>query len=184
MPFNSSESESESRVSQKSYTKVRPRPTRREVEDLIRNADALYPGLPATHFPEKVSELAEAEFLAALDEGLRSQYLIRVTREMRMRDRRHDSGSGWLFPGIRTHAARLPEFVPIGNGETKERGKLNYKDLGRHLKVLRQENRARHQKEIAATVALRQLWPPRTKDTKGYTLDQVDKLKAREAGLI
>lgn len=182
MRFNHTEFQPKSRVLQKGYTHGEPAvPVVESVTDLARNAIALYADLPATHFPPLVIELAEPELIAALDEILRTKYLIQLVRRLRRVDAKRPE-EGWLFPEIQEHAPNLPRLVALGKGKTVERAKLCYEHLEIRLKLLNKKHR--ESKEVAALVALMELWPPRTPKTQGLTLAEVDTMKARRAGLI
>jgi hypothetical protein len=156
----------------------------KECEELVRNTMALFPNLPAANLVQEIVTLAEPDFLAELDQTLRSRYFIRTVKRLRERDRSDESAAAWLFPEIREIAIKLPDLVPVGDGEKVERSKLHYEDLERYLKVLNQKDRERHQKRIAAVKALMELWPPRTKKLQGLTLAEIDANKARIAGLV
>jgi hypothetical protein len=182
MPSNRTELRSKSRVLQKRYTHGEPAvPVVEGVTELARNAIALYPDVPATHFPSLIGELAEPELLAALDEILRAKYLIHLVRTLRRADTREPE-TGWLFPEIQEHAPNLPRRVALGKGKIIERAKLCYEHLEIRLKLL--NKRHRQSKEVAALVALMDMWPPRTPKTQGLTLAELDTIKARRAGLI
>ena len=182
MPSNRTGFQPKNRVLQKSYTQgEHGLPVAESVAELARNAVALYPDIPATHFPPLILELAEPELVAALDEMLRTKYLIQVVRKLRRAEPR-EPVEGWLFPEIEGHAANIPKRVQLGHGRTVERPKLCYKHLGIRLKLL--NKRHRENKEVTAIMALMDLWPPLTPKTQGLTLAEVDAMKARAAGLV
>jgi hypothetical protein len=193
MPFNRTEFQPKDRVSQKGYTflefgkddvlkqtksrvlqkgdiRVNPRP---EVDAIIRGVIDANSDLPAAHLVDQITDFCGEELTAALDLSLRNEYIIRRTKLLRKRA--SESEQLWLYPAIQQHAPRLPDPVPIGDGETVERAKVCYKDLKRYLKILNQRSRDLHEKRIAAVQALMELWPARTKDNRGITLAQVDR---------
>jgi hypothetical protein len=175
----------ENRPLQKRYTQAGTRPVSgKECEQLCRNAMDLNPGLPAANLVAEIIALAEPEYLSDLDQMLRARFFIRTVKALRARDHREEAAQLWLYPEIQKQVMQLPEAVPIGRGKTVERAKVIYKDLTRYLKILNKEDRERHQKRIAAVKALMKLWPTRTKNTQGRTLQEVDVAKARSAGLI
>lgn len=173
MPLHRTEFEPKSRVLPKGYMRVNPRP---DVDAIIRAVIDAEPDLPAAHLVDQITEFAGEELVAALDLSLRNEYIIR--RAKLIRKRADESAQLWLYPAIQQHAPKLPNPVPIGDGETVERAKLCYKDLKRYLKILNQRSRDLHEKRIAAVQALMELWPARTKDNRGITLAQVDNMYA------
>ena len=182
MPFNRTGFEPKSRVLQKSYTHGEPAvPVVERVAELARNAIDLYPDIPSAHFPPLIVELAEPEIIAAYGEIVRNQRLIALVRSLR-RAENTAPAQEWLFPEIQEHAANLPGRVYLGKGQRVDRAKLCYEHLTIRLKLL--NKRHRESKEVAAIMALMELWPPRTATTQGRTLAQVDAMKARAAGLV
>jgi|SRR5271157_796742 len=181
MPFHRTESESKSRVLRKSYTQHEPAlPVVERVTELARNAIALYPDIPSTHFPPLIIELAEPETIAAYDDIVRNQRLIALVRSLR-RAENSEPAQEWLFPEIQEHAANLPKRFSIGP-KTVERSKACRKDLERRLKLLNKKHR--DNKQVVALTALIEMWPPLTPHTQGLTLAEVDAMKARAAGLV
>jgi hypothetical protein len=181
MPFNRTESEPKSRVSQKNYMQHEPAlPVVERVAELARNAIVLYPDIPSAHFPPLIVELAEPEIIAAYDELVRNQRLIALVRSLR-RAENTEPAQEWLFPEIQEHAANLRKRFSIGS-KTVERSKACRKDLERRLKLLNKKHRGNT--EVIALTALIEMWPPLTPHTQGLTLAEVDAMKARAAGLV
>ena len=154
-------------------------------EELLENAGVLHPGAPISVLSERAIEMAEEDFLAALDQAPRIRHFKALHRIMRAQKRREELAAGWLFPQIREAVIRLPQKVDIG-GRGKGRADLVYEDLKRRLRLLTKKSRDhfKDNAEVAAIKVLMELWPPRSRGRGGPTLSMLDTSKAREAGLI
>lgn len=153
--------------------------------ELLETARALEPDAPLRNLIGPAIDLAEPEFLSALDMSLRSQWLLRVGRAMRAEKRREADASGWLFPQCRDAVLKIPARVDLGTGKRKNRGELTFEDLKRRLRVIAKKNRDRQKNnaEVAAIKSLMKLWPARSKKTQGTTLAEIDGIKAKRAGV-
>lgn len=153
----------------------------RESAILARNAIALHPELPAGNLLDVMLEIAEPDFLAELDAMLRGRHLVTAVRTERAKDRRQQQESAWLSPQIRSAAMALPVRVPIGDGKTIPRDKLEYAHLDLYLEVLANQDKARWEQDAkrAAVEQIRKLWPRAKKRPRLMTLAEVDAVKAK-----
>ena len=151
--------------------------------ELVRNAFALHPDLPAANLIEPIISLADAEFLEQLDRVLRAKHFLHVIRLERSKDRKESREAEWLFPEIREAALALPLRIPVGNGKTVARSDMKFADTGRFLKILDTQLRKHKEQQRAAIRTIRRLWP-RSERALRMTLVEVDRTKAKNAGLV
>jgi len=154
---------------------------KRESEELVDSAKALYPDLPIANLIEKLVELADPEYLEQLDSALRAAHFRRIIRARAMAKLKSEREAAWLFPEIRQAVLVLPTNIPIAKDKTVPREKIHYSDTTRYLKILDREDKGklRHSPKRLAIMAIRKLWP-RNKRARRMTLGEVDALKATE----
>jgi|ERR1017187_2875224 hypothetical protein len=168
----------------KSLTLLSVGDLKRGSEELVSNAAALHPDLPATALVPHIIELAEPDFLAELDQSLRAAHFLRLIRVRRVAELRERRQAEWLFPEIQRAALTLPLRVPIGEGKTIPRNALHFADMTRYLKMLDKRDKAHHDSspQRDAIKVIRKLWPRSQRASKTITLGEVDVLRAKKAG--